>query len=86
LSKWGFSPTGRFGNTYPGGRVGDWFRIGIASNAGYISMYVMGGVLQRYNSVLSKASCGKGCLRFKRLSDLDAVALKKMIRECATAK
>jgi hypothetical protein len=77
---------GPYRYTYPSGRESNWFRIGIASNAGYISMYVMGGVLLRYKSALSKANCGKGCLRFKRLSDLDAAALKKMIRECAAAR
>ena len=54
---------------YAGGREADWFRIGVASNASYISLYVS----------------GKCCVRFKRLSDLDPAALKKMLSEGAKA-
>jgi uncharacterized protein YdhG (YjbR/CyaY superfamily) len=32
---------------------------------------------------LPKAKIGKGCVRFKRLGDLDPAALKKLIREGA---
>ena len=77
---------GPYRYTYPNGREGDWFRLGVASNASYISLYVSGGGLARYKKDLTKANCGKGCVRFKRLSDLNAVVLKKMIRECNSAK
>jgi hypothetical protein len=69
---------------YAGGREGDWFRIGIASNKNYTSFYV-GGVADRYREALPKAKIGKGCVRFKRLGDLDEAALKNLIRECAKA-
>ena len=73
---------------YESGREGDWFRLGIASNASYISLYVSatdddGHVAERYKEALPKANIGKGCVRFKRLSDLDQVVLKKLIREAA---
>jgi hypothetical protein len=73
---------------YAGGREGDWFRIGVASNKSYISLYVCAGgetgtVAERYREALPKANIGKGCVRFKRLGDLDEGALKRLIREVA---
>ncbi len=40
-------------------------------------------VAERYRERLPKASIGKSCVRFKRLSDLDQNDLKELIRECA---
>ena len=72
--------------TYSSGREGDGFRIGVASNKNYISLYVSCGegaesIAGRHQAALPKAKIGKGCVRFKRLSDLDRTALEKMIRE-----
>ena len=72
------------------GCEGDWFRIGVASNKNYISLYVCGTgqhgyVAEKYKEALPKAKIGKSCVRFKRLGDLDAGALKKLIREGAGA-
>jgi uncharacterized protein YdhG (YjbR/CyaY superfamily) len=66
------------------GRQGDWFRIGIASNKNYISLYV-GDVAQGYKDALPKASIGRACVRFRKLGDLDQAALKKLIRQAAQA-
>ena len=73
---------------YASGREVDWFRIGVSSNKNYISLYVSAGkqggpVAERYKEALPKAHIGKGCVRFKRLDDLDHGALKKMLREAA---
>jgi len=70
------------------GREGDWFRIGVASNKNYISLYICasdgdGYVAERYKAALPKANIGKSCVRFKRLSDLDQDALKRLIKEGA---
>lgn len=78
-----FGPT-RF--TYASGRASDWFKIGIASNASAISLYVCaaddrGYVAARYKTKLPKASIGKSCVRFKRLADLDLKALEALIKE-----
>jgi hypothetical protein len=69
-----------------GGREADWFRIGVASNAAYISLYLSAAdgtedVAKRYKQALPKADIGRCCVRFKRLGDLDQAALTKMIRE-----
>ena len=73
---------------YASGRECDWFRIGVASNKNYISLYICarGGkryVPERHKEALPKANIGRSCVRFKRLSDLDQATLKKMIREGA---
>ena len=76
---------GPFHYKYASGREGDWFRIGLASNKNYISLYICaadetGYIAEHYKEALPKASIGKSCVRFKRLSDLDQAALKKLIR------
>jgi uncharacterized protein DUF1801 len=75
---------------YPNGREMDWFRIGVASNASYISLYVSAAdgksyLAERFKKTLPKANIGKCCVRFKRLSDLDEAVLAKLIREGVAA-
>ena len=66
------------------GTEGEWFHIGVASNKRYISLYVMaadrdGYLAESYKSKLPKADIGRSCVRFKRLSGLDPVALNELI-------
>lgn len=73
---------------YASGREGDWFKIGVASNAQYISLYACaaddrGYVAERYKELLPKANIGKSCVRFKKFADLDVKALTRLIRETA---
>lgn len=75
---------------YASGREGDWFRIGLASNKNYISLYLCAGdetgyIPERYKEALPKANIGRSCVRFKRLSDLDPATLEQMIRAVAEA-
>jgi hypothetical protein len=68
-----------------GKRAADWFRIGVASNKNYISLYVCPGdtpgyIPERYKQALPKAMIGKGCVRFKRLGDLDLAVLEDLLR------
>ena len=81
---------GKFHYKYKSGRQGDWMKIGIANNKQYISLYCCaaddaGYVAERYKERLPKANIGKSCVRFKRLSDLDAGVLEDLIRESAAA-
>ncbi len=76
---------------YASGKEMDWFRIGVASNANYISLYICatdekGNLAERYRKALPKAKIGGSCVRFKKLADLDGEELKRMIREAARAK
>lgn len=71
---------------YPSGREVDGFKIGLASNARYISLYVMathgrGYVAERYRDRLPKAKIGKSCVTFKQLDDLDPKALAALLKE-----
>jgi Domain of unknown function (DU1801) len=81
---------GRWHYKYDTGREGDWFRIGVASNKNYVSLYICatdakGYVAERFKKQLPKASIGKSCVRFKRLSDMDHAVLSKLIRKGAAA-
>ncbi len=75
---------------YASGREGDWFRIGVASNANYVSLSICSSdgkhcVAGKYKQALPKAKIGKACVRFKKLADLDLEALSRTIREWAGA-
>ncbi len=83
---YGMLAYGPFHCKYASGREGDWFKIGVASNASYISLYACaadarGYVAERYRDKLPKANIGKSCVRFKRLADLDLKALAQLIRD-----
>ena len=41
---------------------------------------------ERYKKRLPKASIGKSCVRFKRLSDLDTKELQALLKETARSK
>jgi Domain of unknown function (DU1801) len=79
---------GPFHFKYPSGREGDWFRVGVASNKSYISLYACaadakGYVAERYKKQLPRASIGKSCVRFKKLADVDEETLQALLRETA---
>jgi hypothetical protein len=70
------------------GREGEWSIIALASQKNYISVYVCGidtdgkqYVAEKYKDKLPKASIGKSCIRFKKVSDIDLDILKKVILE-----
>ncbi len=72
--------------TYASGRKVDWFKIGLASNARYISLYACaadarGYVAERYKKRLPGADIGRSCVRFARLADLDRAALVALLKE-----
>ena len=77
---------GRYHYRYASGREGDWFHVGLASRKQYISLYVQCTVdgqyvAERYKERLPKASIGKSCVRFKRLSDVDLDTLRDLLTE-----
>jgi hypothetical protein len=79
---------GPFHYRYASGRDGDWFRIGLASNKSYISLYACaadnrGYVAERYKGRLPKANIGRSCVRFRRIADLDVGVLRDLLRETA---
>lgn len=76
---------GKYHYKYSSGREGEWCTIALASQKNYISLYVcvMNGesyVAESYKSKLPKASIGKSCIRFKKISDIDLDILKEVVQ------
>jgi hypothetical protein len=76
---------GRYDYRYASGRRGDWFVLGLASNKAYISLYAPTLDLEPYVGRLPKANLGRGCIRFKRLDDLDPAVLDEVIAASAAS-
>ena len=79
---------GPFHYRYASGREGDTTLLGLASQKRYISLYVLcanGGryLAESYAERLPKASVGKSCVRFARLSDVDTAVLAELVSEAA---
>lgn len=79
---------GRYHYRYPSGREGDWFRIGLASQKRYISLYVTASdgvryLAETYRDRLPTADIGRSCVRFRKPDDVDLDALRALIREAA---
>ena len=54
----------------------------LASQKNYMALYVCeGDLVKSHLAALGKVSCGKGCIRFKRLADLDLTAVESLLRE-----
>jgi uncharacterized protein YdhG (YjbR/CyaY superfamily) len=63
----------------------EWPVIALASQKNYISLYVCAVedgkyIAEKYKKELGKVSVGKSCIRFKKLSDLNMTALKKVLK------
>lgn len=83
----GFIGFGRYTYRYATGRSGESMKIGLASNANYISVYAaaffeQGFIAELNKDRLGKASVGKSCIRFKRVSDINLDVLKEIILAC----
>ncbi|MFN7975787.1 MAG: DUF1801 domain-containing protein [Acidobacteriota bacterium] len=80
---------GPFRYRYASGREGDACKLALASQKGHISLYTCATsddgvyVAEKHAAALGKASVGKSCIRFQKLTDLDAATLKKVLRETA---
>jgi hypothetical protein len=80
---WGPSMVG-YGScryTYESGRSGDMFLTGFAIRGRDLVVYLSaeGAEQKALRSKLGKHSMGKSCLYFKRLADLDAKVLEKLV-------
>ena len=74
---------GHFTYRYPSGREGEWFPLGLAATKAGISIYVSPIGVETYRDRFPKASLGKGCIRAKRVADLDEAALDDLIADAA---
>jgi uncharacterized protein YdhG (YjbR/CyaY superfamily) len=54
----------------------------LASQKNYMALYVCeGDIVKAHLPQLGKVSCGKGCIRFKRLADLNLSPVESILRE-----
>lgn len=54
----------------------------LASQKNYMSLYVCeGDIVKAHLKQLGKVSCGRGCIRFKRLEDLNLSVVENILRE-----
>ncbi|HEX6261697.1 MAG TPA: DUF1801 domain-containing protein [Actinomycetota bacterium] len=68
----------------------EWFKIGLANQKGYVSVYVSVTKDRRYlpeiyGSRLGKVKVGRSSVSFRKLEDLDLEVLREMVAEAATA-
>jgi hypothetical protein len=80
---WGDSIVG-FGNftyTYASGKTGEWFLSGFSPRKQNLTLYIMSGFDKLAGELdkLGKHRTGKGCLYFKKLSDVDEQVLRQLI-------
>lgn len=53
----------------------------LASQKNYMSLYVCeSDLVKSHLAALGKVSCGKGCIRFKRLADLNLAAVESLLK------
>lgn len=79
---------GPFDYKYASGRSGTWFKVGIAAQKKYLSLYCCacdseGYVAERFASRLPKANIGRSCVRFASLEHLDEQAIRELIVQTA---
>ncbi len=82
---------GKYHYRYESGREGDTFRVALSANKTGISLYVCavddrGFLVEQAATKIGKASVGKSCIRFKKLSDLDLGALADVLARVRTAR
>src|SRR5262245_9916556 len=87
---WGTSIVG-FGDyryKYASGREGDWFVMGFSPRKSALTLYLMGGIHKHPDLLkkLGKHRTGMGCLYVRKLDDLDAGVLQKLIQATARGK
>lgn len=79
----GWLSYGRYTYRSRSGQSGDWMCLAIASNKQYISLYAGPIGLEPFVGRLPKANLGRGCIRFKRLADVDPGVIDEVIRASA---
>ena len=76
---------GAYTITYADGSSREFYRIGVSANTTGISVYVLGlddktYLARTYGASIGKASVTGYCIKFRRLSDINADALHSAIR------
>lgn len=79
---------GKYRYRYASGKEGDWCVIGLAVQKNNFCLYVCIGrngkyLAEIYRDRLGKVSCGKSCIRFKKIEDLNLEVIKEICEEAA---
>jgi len=85
---WGASIVGfgEFHYRYASGREGDWLLTGFSPRAANLTVYIMAGFgkLKPLLEKLGKHSTAKSCLYIRRLADVDAAILERIVKQGIT--
>ncbi len=76
---------GAYHYKFDSGHEGDMCRIGFSPRKQNITLYVMGGPKEDYETLLAKLGKHKvsgSCLHINKLSDVDTAVLKKVVSQC----
>ncbi len=85
--QYGMIGYGSYHYKYESGREGDAPVVALSSRAGYISVYGCGEEIRKeIQEDLPKADFGKGCIRFKKLADVDLKSLVRIVKSAAQAR
>lgn len=78
---WGPAIIGFDEYDYPGpnGTTRKWFKAGFSPRKSALTLYLLGGKDAKLLARLGRASRSAGCLYIKRLEDVDAAVLQKLI-------
>ncbi len=79
---------GKYHFKYASGREGDWLTIGLKENKTGYSIYICSidkgtnkFLIEMNSKKIGKASCGKSCIRFKKLEDIDLDFVLSLIKK-----
>lgn len=72
-------------NRYADGSTSEFYQVGLSTNTGGISVYIMGledkkFLSETYGKILGKASVTGYCIKFRTLKDIDVNVLESAIR------
>jgi hypothetical protein len=76
---------GDFSSTDSKGKTVDWFKVGLAAQKNYLSIYVNaadtdGYLVKKYENRLGKVKVGSASIGFKSVGDIDLDVLRELIQ------
>lgn len=77
---------GTYHYVYASGREGDGFPVGLANMKGHVGVYLCvaddeGYLAERHARRLGRVTCGKSCIRIKKLEHVDLDVLDELLAE-----
>ncbi len=72
------------------GREGEWFLIGLGAGKAAYSLHICAGgdgayAVERNAKKLGKVKCGRSCINFKQLEDLNLAEAMKLVKQAEKA-